>query len=94
MQGRKRCRSLLIMERSAVGMCDTECRELRAKANAALARVQSGAGLTRQADQLPATVIRSMSTEPVRMLLRSSRSLPTATICLNMSRMLPAMVTS
>ncbi len=44
--------------------------------------------------QLPATIIFSINTEPVRMLLRSSRSLPTATICLNMSRMLPAMVTS
>lgn len=45
-------------------------------------------------DQLPATIIFSISTEPVRMLLRISRSLPTATICLNMSFMLPAMVTS
>ncbi|OSN20372.1 hypothetical protein BV330_01593 [Pseudomonas syringae pv. actinidiae] len=52
-----------------------------------------GQAKRRQA-QLPATVMRSIRTEPVRMLLRSSRSLPTATICLNMSRILPAMVTS
>jgi len=48
----------------------------------------------RRENQLPATIIFSINTEPVRMLLRISRSLPTATICLNMSFMLPAMVTS
>lgn len=94
MQGCKRWRSLLITERNAIDMCDTKCRELRANANEALARVQSGARLTMQADQLPATIMRSINTEPVRMLLRSSRSLPTATICLNISRMFPAIVTS
>ncbi len=42
----------------------------------------------------PATVMRSISTEPVRTLPRVSTSQPTATIWRNMSRRLPAMVTS
>ncbi|MNQ62716.1 hypothetical protein D3C85_770720 [compost metagenome] len=50
--------------------------------------------IRRRAAQLPATVIFSISTEPVRMLPRSSRSLPTASTWRNMSLRLPAMVTS
>jgi hypothetical protein len=42
----------------------------------------------------PAIVMRSINTEPVRVLLRVSTSLPTSTMPMNMSRRLPATVIS
>ncbi len=45
-------------------------------------------------DQDPARVMFSIRIEPVRILPHRSTSLPTATICRNMSRMFPAIVIS
>lgn len=77
-------------------MDSVEALSLNAPIKKARTGIGAGLGIKRlsRRNQLPATIIFSISTEPVRMLLRSSRSLPTATICLNISRMLPAMVTS